>query len=492
MIKRLEIKNFENHEHTIFDDFSQGFNLICGQSDVGKSSAIRAIKLVAYNEFKPGMVRAGAKFCEVFLTTERGTVYAKRSKTINYWEVTPNGKKKTEYTSPGKAILDDVASIIGLNVVRLGEIELKANVMDQLEGHFMMAEIDGTAASGSLRAQIVDEISGISGIEQLIKDVSLDNLRLTKEIKNLDDSNSELKQKLHDENELKAEADTLRIAEALLREYQERQCQIAEKGELYCVYSDLQGSTETLQKQLKQLHSKEQIDDIATLLVKCEKNALISDDARKFFKDFHTLYKYKEGLKAQKNELPNIDGLEVALQEASDKFSLVKELHSILQDATSLVRLIIGQETQLAALPVMDGLVAEIDKTEETIAALRGMKAIAETHSQHLDTLKESEASLKELPDVRAVSLIISIVEDKLPKISAFKKIHSEAERIKKEITSSEVKLDNMNVEYEQYRKEESDIMSQYETCPFCQQNIIKGEEYETVSGEGHSCRSGK
>ena len=36
MIQWMEIWNFESHEHTLFKDFSKGFNLFCGISNVGK------------------------------------------------------------------------------------------------------------------------------------------------------------------------------------------------------------------------------------------------------------------------------------------------------------------------------------------------------------------------------------------------------------------------------------------------------------------------
>lgn len=48
MIKSLYIKNFQSHKNTNIE-FCPGINAICGQSDRGKSSIIRAIRLIVEN-----------------------------------------------------------------------------------------------------------------------------------------------------------------------------------------------------------------------------------------------------------------------------------------------------------------------------------------------------------------------------------------------------------------------------------------------------------
>jgi AAA15 family ATPase/GTPase len=65
MLKSIEIWNFESHEHTLIDNLSEGLNLICGESNAGKTSIVRALRLVAYNEFDPDSLRVGAKTCKV-------------------------------------------------------------------------------------------------------------------------------------------------------------------------------------------------------------------------------------------------------------------------------------------------------------------------------------------------------------------------------------------------------------------------------------------
>jgi len=216
MLKRIEIWNFESHEHTVLDDLSEGLNLMCGESNSGKTSIVRAVKLAAYNVFDPACVRVGKKTCKVLVESDRGLVIVERGKKVNKWEVTPKGGKKEEFDKVGVAIVPKAAEIIGLKMVKLGDVEVPVNIMDQLESHFMLSGIAGDKASGSMRAQVVDEISGLSGIEGVIKDVSLDRHRFGREVKRTEDEMNATSSKLHDDDRIAKDEATIDDAQKLL------------------------------------------------------------------------------------------------------------------------------------------------------------------------------------------------------------------------------------------------------------------------------------
>jgi len=218
MIKRIELWNFESHEHTVLDNISPGLNLLCGESNSGKTSIVRALKLAAYNEFDPRSVRVGATKCTVLVETERGSVKVTRGEKNNLWEVTKVGQQTQYFDKVGKNIVPDAEEIIGLKIVTLGDVSVPVNIMDQLESHFMLKGIGDKDASGSMRAQIVDEISGLSGIEGLIKDVSLDHHRFGREIKETEKTMEAVRLQLHPETVLNLEEGVLGKAETDLKD----------------------------------------------------------------------------------------------------------------------------------------------------------------------------------------------------------------------------------------------------------------------------------
>jgi len=220
MIKRIELWDFESHEHTEINDISPELNLICGESNSGKTSIVRAIKLVAYNEFDPKSVRVGAKNCRVLVETERGTVKVTRGPKDNLWETTRVGETTRFFDKVGQNVVPEAEEIVGLKIVTLGDIKIPVNVMDQLESHFMLSGIGDKNASGSMRAQIIDEISGLSGIEGVIKSVSLDQYRFGREITDTEKHMEEVKDQLYPEDELDKEELVLSKTKQGIEEYE--------------------------------------------------------------------------------------------------------------------------------------------------------------------------------------------------------------------------------------------------------------------------------
>jgi len=219
MIHRIEVWNFESHEHSVLEDLSPGLNLLLGDSNSGKTSiSARALKLVAYNDFNPRSVRTGATHCVVQVDTDKGRVKVTRGPKHNAWEVTKTGQPTQYFDKVGVNIIPEVAEIIGLNIVTLGDVKVPVNIMDQLESHFMLAGVGDKDATGSMRAQIVDEISGLSGIEGIIKDVSLDNTRFGREIKVIEKQMEVVRGQLHPEAILKEEEDVLTKADQELKD----------------------------------------------------------------------------------------------------------------------------------------------------------------------------------------------------------------------------------------------------------------------------------
>jgi hypothetical protein len=212
MINDIAIRNFESHEDTTVAHLSPGLNVICGKSNSGKTSIVRALKLAAMNSYNPDSLRIGSARCEVTVATDKGQVQVTRGPKDNEWRIRENGRDEQVFLKVGKNVVPDAARVIGIGVTRLGDIEVPVNIMDQLESHFMLAEVAGERASGSLRAQIIDEISGLSGVEGIIKSVGLDVHRHGRRKSQSEAAIKPIREKLHDIGELNREAECLRSA----------------------------------------------------------------------------------------------------------------------------------------------------------------------------------------------------------------------------------------------------------------------------------------
>ena len=189
MIKSISIQNFEAHEDTTVH-FTDGLQLLVGRSNSGKSSLLRALRMVVNNVWDKSMVRVGYEFCRVKVETERGWVEAERGEKTNNWRCQENGGEVQSYQKIGTSVPELATKILGMGERdRGGGVKELPNFQTQLEKHYMLSEIGDKKASSNMIAVMMDNAIGLGGMEDLIKDLSAD---LLKDRKWLNEKQSEI------------------------------------------------------------------------------------------------------------------------------------------------------------------------------------------------------------------------------------------------------------------------------------------------------------
>jgi len=413
MIKRIELWNFESHEHTVVDDLSPGLNLICGDSNAGKTSIVRALKLVAYNEFDPRSVRTGKTKCKVLVETERGTVVVTRGSKDNLWEVTPVGKPTEYFSKVGTQIVPAAAKILGLNIVKLGDVDVPVNIMDQLESHFMLAGVGNKDVTGSMRAQIVDEISGLSGIEGLIKAVSLDNHRFGREIKELEDQMENVRKQLHDETALQQEAKLLAEVEQLLTD--SAQCEAV--GEACRALLDDWNKTvenyDALTAELDTIpdtdEAKQIIDAALTIFAKADK-------ARLLMEEIQTTQEYCKTLEAEIQRLPDGDNAIEILDEVDKVVRRVESARILLNEYNAVQEQYTTLNSRLGELDGIEDAMASLETAEMAFGKTENIRAFCDEIRDvtgELETKQKAlEACERELEDtIKARDALLATIK---------------------------------------------------------------------------------
>ena len=416
MLKRIEIRNFESHKHTVIEDLSDGISLIRGESNCGKTGIIRALKLAAYNEFDPRSLRVDEAKCEVIVDTDKGRVRVVRGPKINMWEVTPLGQPPLVFDKVGKQVVPEAAKIVGLNVVRLGDVDIPVNIMDQLESHFMLASIGNQDASGSIRAQVIDEISGLSGIEGVIKDVSLDNHRLGREVREIEEQMEQTRSQLHDEQSLQIEDSLLAEVERILNESEAYAKEAESAGEyLSCYQSILAEIVETK----KQLGFLPDMNKVTSLIEK----------AGEMISDLNLMTKLH-------NEWFSVSLHVVAL---------TKQIHS-MPDTKILARLIRACEESLSKVTAMVQLLTDYQKITYSI--------------------RKSVSQLEKMKYLDSASRCLEVANEFVVKKRRAIDLFDAISAVKKSITSIISQMNILNAEMVKVVKEKDEILAAIKTCP--------------------------
>ena len=413
MLKRMELWNFESHVHTVIDDLSGDLNLLCGESNSGKTSIVRALKLVAYNDFDPKSVRVGKKTCKVLVESDRGKVVVERGKGVNTWEITKKGCKPETLEKVGVNVVPQAAEVVGLKMVKLGDVDVPVNIMDQLESHFMLSSVGGDKASGSMRAQIVDEISGLSGIEGVIKEVSLDKHRLGREVKRTEDDMNDTIAKLHSEDRIKDDEALVVNAQQLVQDSDDCIEAASLMEDLSREYSSVSDSVTDLTKELAGIPDFESARGLADKADEYVRRAVSAD---KVYESYQRESEEAEILETRQGELD-------ALGDPGKQIEECKEALEVADNAERLYK-----EASLAA-----------QEAESREKWLKGLSDPSEALKKAQEALEQAKAVSDTLDEISSVQGVISGLESDL----------KDAEELAKEI-----------------EKEKQEILAEVKVCP--------------------------
>ncbi len=160
MIKSIKLHNFQSHKDSYFE-FNEGFNVIIGASDNGKSSIVRAIEWIRTNRPKgTGFIRKGEKKTSIIIENENG-IKIGRNRTE-----TDTGKyfvNNSEYSVMGQDVPEEILRVLNLQDI---------NIQLQLDGHFLILDTPGNVAKVLNDITKLDKLNnGVSNLRSKKREV---------------------------------------------------------------------------------------------------------------------------------------------------------------------------------------------------------------------------------------------------------------------------------------------------------------------------------
>jgi len=133
MLKKLKLNNFQSHSDSTLE-FAKGVNIICGNSDSGKSSVIRGFIWLLTNKPKgDSFIKENEDTTSVELITDKATIIRERTHTnTGTYKI-----NDTEYSVMRNEVPEDIATLLNLSDI---------NVQAQLDNHFLILDSPGNVA----------------------------------------------------------------------------------------------------------------------------------------------------------------------------------------------------------------------------------------------------------------------------------------------------------------------------------------------------------
>lgn len=226
-IDELELENFQTHKKTKIK-LSPNFNVIVGCTRSGKSSVVRALDFLFYNNWYEDYQRFDTPYAVVTATLSNGKVIKRtKSDRINKIDIT-TGENVDRFESFGFTLPTEATAALGIIPVEITSKDaILANVANQDDPLFLLY------STGTDRTKILSRLSGLHWLDYALKDLSKDRRTKSAEVQTLTESNEQLLLKLKNFKDLqglkkdlavvrekvaqlKKIEEFLRVAEALL------------------------------------------------------------------------------------------------------------------------------------------------------------------------------------------------------------------------------------------------------------------------------------
>jgi len=191
-IEKINLVDFQTHKNTTIE-FSPHFNVVIGSTRSGKSSLVRALDFLMYNNWYEDYQRFGAKYAVVTATLSNGRVITRTKGTsTNKIDIVTAGSVDVQrFESFGTSLPSEVVALLGIAPIDIGTKDpILANVANQDDPLFLLY------ATGTDRTKILSRLAGLHWLDYALKDLSRDRRTKSSDIQHLEEANEQLLVKL--------------------------------------------------------------------------------------------------------------------------------------------------------------------------------------------------------------------------------------------------------------------------------------------------------
>ena len=202
-IDELELRDFQTHKITNIK-FSPYFNVIVGPTRSGKTSVVRGLDFLLYNNWYEDYQRFDSKYTELTAKLSTGKIVTRqKSLKMNKILIT-DGKDVQRFEAFGTTLPSEVTAALGVIPIDIGVKEpIFANIANQDDPLFLLY------STGTDRTKVLSRLSGLHWLDYALRDLSKDRRTKSTEVQFLQETNEQLLVKLSAFKDLKNYRDSL-------------------------------------------------------------------------------------------------------------------------------------------------------------------------------------------------------------------------------------------------------------------------------------------
>lgn len=465
-IEKIIIENFQSHKFTVLE-LDKGVNVIIGPSDSGKTSIIRAIRWVMYNEPSGDyFIRKGEIEASVTLYLSNGCIVKRgRNKNRNYYEVTDNYNNKEHYEGFGTNVPLEVSEILGVNKVQLSEnYNLALNISEQLDNPFLLND------TPTIKSNAIGKLAGADIVDDALQKLSKDIYGLKTELKYDNNELNLLNQKIENYKTLKNEKKEIDELKIVINNLKEKQLLIEKLKEYKKQFKFI---TDSIEKYTKNLEKYKNIIKIEKNIDIINNNLIKLDFYRNSYKRLEDIDK---NLQNSKNIIDKTKTLDLINQNINKSEELLRKYISLLQINDTHNN--INDKIKLNNLTIEKcSLVNSEDllkKTNLLYSEYNKLKEISNINNSINNRIKNGNIYMNKFNDFNKLSEHINLLSNKIVYLNKLYVLSKELDRLNIKIIETKENLLKENNKTEINLKEYIDLLNKFLICPICKSKIDK------------------
>lgn len=470
----MHIINFQSHANT-YIELDPGLNILIGESDKGKTSIIRALRWLFYNEPRgTSFFRVGENKCEVTALLANGTKVTRlrdEGKRQNRYIINyPNGKEAI-LERFGNEVPLEVQEELGVSPLWVdNDLKLELNIARQLDPPFLMEQ------SPANRAKIIGRIANLHIIDAAQRDLLRDTRNLSARRNHLAGDIENLSSEVEDYADIP-------FYEIILANVKDKLDKIAFLEENAIKLEGLKNEKAELTKKIlvntEKLASLVSLNDTEELLHNCIAQINYYNMLGSFYdKRINLITELNNAVKVME-KLNHLDETEKVYEKSISLIKLNSELHEINKGKKMTVTKLSQAQQIIVKTPNLDmgeTIIARLYELRYTGYQLQETKRLVkqinkETLEKNND-FKNLNQKLKDLDEIDKASENLSQLNVLHNKLQDLLKIYAERQLVRKQIGTKEDELGAINLDYKQKRIAFIKLLEEAGTCPTCNSHI--------------------
>ena len=475
LIKSLKLINFQSHKESQIN-FDEGLTVILGQTDQGKSSIIRALKWVLYNEPRgTDFITAGCKLCRVMLEMEDGSlIIRERDGQRNRYILKKDGEEQI-FEGFGNSVPLEIIRAHGIPKIYIDRDATSAvNLAEQLEAPFLISE------SGSNRAKALGRLVGIHIIDAAQRTTLKDLVDAQQQHKLLDKDITTLKDELQSYKDIKVLAEKISCLKETLENLKQKRFRLTKLAQ---IRQDLEPANYEIKK-------NESIILKLNFIDAAEKNIMFIDALYSKHQYLCELMKKLRQATGSINVEQEVVNMTQSLAPAEDTYFAVLELNRKLGRMVNINENIKDNDknskhtktilSNTEDVFIADKSLFEAEKLLEVVKKYLSIYSQWESIDQQLDLQRKEMVRYVE---IERSEHYLNDLSQKVSELSLFQNMERSMASVEFSIKKGEVYLQKVIINLTAMAKEYSQMLEKFSICPTCLKPIDEETTQKIVSG---------